>query len=265
MKISQKQIDDFERDGVIMIKGLFKDWIDIISAGIERNMASPGADHHQYISDDDQGGFFGDYCNWQNIPEFTDVIKNSDAGITAAQLMHSKKVQVFHEHVLVKEPGTAMATPWHQDSPYYFIDGKQNVSFWSPMDPVREATLRCVAGSHKWEKPVLPTKWLSEEGFFPESDKYIPVPDPDRAPEKYKVLEWNMEPGDAVAFNFKILHGARGNNSTLRRRAFSLRLTGDDARYISRDGPCSPPFEGHNMKDGDTLREDWFPQIYSAI
>ena len=32
----------------------------------------------------------------------------------------------------------------------------------SPLDPVREASLRCVAGSHRWEKEVLPTRWLAE-------------------------------------------------------------------------------------------------------
>lgn len=263
MQITQQQINDFQNDGVVMIKGLFKDWVPVIRAGIERNMQDPGPDSHQYIAEDETGGFFGDYCNWARIPEFQDTIRNSDVGMVAAQLMNSKSVQVFHEHILVKEPGTAMATPWHQDAPYYFTEGNQNVSFWSPMDPVKEAALRCVAGSHKWEKPVLPEKWSSGDGFFPDKGDYIPVPDPDSDPEKYKVLEWEMEPGDAIAFNYKTLHGSRGNKATTRRRAFSLRLTGDDVRYITRPGPCSPPFPGHNMTEGDRLREDWFPIIYN--
>jgi ectoine hydroxylase-related dioxygenase (phytanoyl-CoA dioxygenase family) len=166
--------------------------------------------------------------------------------------------------VLVKEPGTSRPTPWHQDSPYYFVDGRQTVSFWSPMDPVREATLRCVAGSHLWDKPVLPTRWLSDKNFYPDTDLYMPVPDPDADPENYRVLEWEMEPGDAVAFNYKTLHGARGNNSSKRRRAFSLRLVGDDARYVTRPGPTSPPFPGHDMVDGQRLREDWFPTIFTG-
>ena len=86
------------------------------------------------------------------------------------------------------------------------------------------------------------------------------VPDPDS--EGMKILEWDMEPGDAVAFSYGILHGARGNETNQRRRAFSLRLIGDDARYVERPGPTSPPFSGHNMKPGDRLREDWFPIIY---
>jgi len=70
-----------------------------------------------------------------------------------------------------------------------------------------------------------------------------------------------MAPGDAVAFDFRVLHGARGNDSTTRRRAFSLRLVGDDARFVTRPGRTSPPFPGHGMEAGDSLRVDWFPVI----
>ena len=264
LRISQTTIDDFERDGAVLIKGLLRDWVDILRAGVERNMTAPSPDHHEYTIKGEQGGFFGDYCNWQHIPEFVDTINNSNVAMAGAQLMKSKRVQVFHEHVLVKEPGTTMATPWHQDSPYYFINGHQTVSFWCPLDPVKDATLRCVAGSHKWDKPVLPERWSTGDGFFPKSDEYMPVPDPDAHPDKYRVCEWEMEPGDVVAFNYKTLHGSRGNTAQTRRRAFSLRWMGDDARYISRPGPCSPPFNGHGMSEGEKLREDLFPIIYSS-
>jgi ectoine hydroxylase-related dioxygenase (phytanoyl-CoA dioxygenase family) len=73
-----------------------------------------------------------------------------------------------------------------------------------------------------------------------------------------------MRPGDALAFDFRTLHGARGNDSPNRRRAFSLRLVGEDARYVTRPGPTSPPFEGHGMVAGQRLREDWFPVIYAG-
>ena len=76
--------------------------------------------------------------------------------------MGSRTAQFFHDHVLVKEPGTQKATPWHQDMPYYFVDGRQTVSFWIPIDPVKEATLRVVAGSHKWDRMILPVRWLDD-------------------------------------------------------------------------------------------------------
>ncbi|GHB24138.1 phytanoyl-CoA dioxygenase [Pseudovibrio japonicus] len=258
--ITQDHIDTYQREGVVLIKGLFKDHVDQIRAGIERNMAEPGEYAAENLKEGEGGRFFDDYCNWQRIPEFVEVVNNSSAAEAAADLMQSQTVQMFHDHVLVKEPGTNKATPWHQDGPYYFVEGKQTVSFWSPMDPVTDATLRCVAGSHLWEKPVLPTRWLSEQNFYLDSDAYMPVPDPDA--EDMPIREWEMEPGDAVAFNYYVLHGARGNTTEKRRRAFSLRLLGDDARYIERPGRTSPPFPGHDMKPGQILREDWFPIIY---
>ncbi|WP_436123603.1 phytanoyl-CoA dioxygenase family protein [Aminobacter sp. LjRoot7] len=258
--ITHEHIENYRRDGAVLIKGLFRNHVESLRKGVETNMAEPGEYAAENLKAGEGGRFFDDYCNWQRIPEFEDVIRTSSAAEVAADLMQSDTVQLFHDHVLVKEPGTSRPTPWHQDAPYYFVEGRQTVSFWSPLDPVREASLRCVAGSHLWHKPVLPTRWLSEENFYPDTNTYMPVPDPDA--EGMTILEWEMEPGDAVAFDYKTLHGARGNQSQTRRRAFSLRLMGDDARYVQRPGRTSPPFPGHGMQPGERLREDWFPVIY---
>jgi ectoine hydroxylase-related dioxygenase (phytanoyl-CoA dioxygenase family) len=253
--VTDQMIEDFQRDGVVLVKGLWKDWVAPLRAGIERNMAEPGPYGAENLKPGEGGRFFDDYCNWTRIPEFETVIKGSDVAQVAARLMQSTRVQMFHDHVLVKEPGTSKPTPWHQDGPYYFVQGRQTISFWSPLDPVREASLRCVAGSHLWEKEVLPTRWLAETNFYPDSDKYMPDPDA----EGMRIMEWEMEPGDAVAFDYRTLHGARGNTTSARRRAFSLRLLGDDARYVTRPGRTSPPFPGHDMVEGQVLRQDWFP------
>ncbi|WP_054303528.1 phytanoyl-CoA dioxygenase family protein [Gemmobacter sp. LW-1] len=259
IEITPEMIETYQTEGVVLVRGLWADWVEDLRAGVERNMAEPGPYAAENLKPGEGGRFFDDYCNWDRIPEFERVIRESAVAEVAAQLMASDRVQMFHDHVLVKEPGTSKPTPWHQDGPYYFVEGQQTVSFWSPLDPVREASLRCVAGSHRWEKEVLPTRWLAETSFYPDSEKYMPVPDPDA--EGMPVREWQMEPGDAVAFNYRTLHGARGNNAATRRRAFSLRLVGDDARYVERPGRTSPPYPGHEMQPGQRLREDWFPYL----
>ena len=261
--ITEDHVAAYQNDGVVLIKGLWADQIETLRAGVERNMNEPGEYAAENLKEGEGGRFFDDYCNWTRIPEFEDVIRNSSVAEVAADLMASNQVQMFHDHVLVKEPGTSKPTPWHQDSPYYFVEGEQTISFWSPLDPVTDASLRCVIGSHLWPKPVLPTRWLNEDEFYPDDGAYIPVPDPDA--EGMKIAEYPMEPGDAVAFNYKVLHGARGNTTDRRRRAFSLRLVGDDARYVDRPGRTSPPYPGHKMVAGQRLREDWFPVIYKRV
>jgi ectoine hydroxylase-related dioxygenase (phytanoyl-CoA dioxygenase family) len=262
MPVSSSDIEDYQRDGVVVVRGLFSDHLEQLRAGVARNMEEPGPYAAENLHAHEAGRFFDDYCNWQRIPEFREVIQASDVAEVAAALMQSERVQLFHDHVLVKEPGTSKPTPWHQDGPYYFVKGRQTVSFWSPHDPVTDATLRCVAGSHLWPKPVLPKRWLSEDSFYADDNAYIPVPDPDA--DGMPIREWALEPGDAVAFHFDTLHGARGNETNQRRRAFSLRLVGDDACYTTRPGRTSPPFPGHQMTDGQRLREDWFPMLRTA-
>ena len=257
--VTDEMIETYQCDGVVLVKGLWADWVAELQAGVARNMSDPGPFAAENLRPGDSGRFFDDYCNWDRIPEFERVIKQSEVAEVAAKLMGSDRVQMFHDHVLVKEPGTSRATPWHTDGPYYFVEGQQNVSFWSPLDPVTQASLRCVAGSHLWPKDVLPTRWLAETSFYPNPELYMPVPDPDA--EGMPIREWQMEPGDAVAFNYRTLHGARGNEASTRRRAFSLRVLGDDARYVERPGRTSPPYPGHDMVAGQVLREDWFPYL----
>ncbi|QDC08591.1 phytanoyl-CoA dioxygenase [Oceanicola sp. D3] len=257
--LTAETIESYQRDGAVLIPGLFRAQVDMLRAGVARNMEEPGPYAAENLKSGERGRFFDDYCNWTRIPEFAEAIAAAPVAEVAAGLMGSRRVQMFHDHVLVKEPETSKPTPWHQDGPYYFVEGQQTVSFWVPLDPVGDATLRCVAGSHRWKKPVLPTRWLAETSFYPNEADYMPVPDPDA--EGMDVCEWQMQPGDAVAFNFMTLHGARGNEARTRRRAFSLRLVGDDARYVERPGPTSPPFPGHGMQPGQQLREDWFPVL----
>jgi ectoine hydroxylase-related dioxygenase (phytanoyl-CoA dioxygenase family) len=260
--ISEAQIADFQRDGAVVVRGVLADWVEVMAEGVARNMAEPGP----YASENSvsEGRFFDDYCNWTRIPEFERVVRESPAAELAARAMRSASAQFYHDHVLVKEPGTPKPTPWHQDAPYYFVEGRQTVSLWVPLDPVEGASLRFIAGSHLWPRMVRPVRWADDSDFYEGKADWVPVPDPDADPGANVVLEWPMQPGDAVLFDYRTVHGARGNMAATRRRALSLRWLGDDARYVERPGRTSPPFPRHGMVTGQRLREDWFPVIWRA-
>ena len=220
MILTPEQIHSYKQDGTIVIKDIFKSWINILREGFEEVLKKPGPHARENTSINEKGRFFEDYCNWDRIPEFVKFVKESPAAQIVAEATNSKSIQAFHDHIFVKEPSTSKPTPWHQDMPYYCVEGENTGSFWIPLDEVnKENTLKLILGSHKL--------------------------------------------GDAVLFNFKIVHGASGNNSQERRRAFSMRFIGDDVRYKDRGGETSPPFAGINLKSGDTLRTDWFPVVWS--
>ncbi len=262
--VAPEQVETYQRDGAVVLRGVFCDWVEALVRGVDRNMAEPGPYGTDNVRPGDGGGrFFDDYCNWQRIPEFTDFMRRSPAAAVAGALMGSREVQVFHDHVLVKEPGTPKPTPWHQDMPYYCVDGMQTASCWIPLDPVdEENTLRLVLGSHRWPRLLRPKKWAGGEDFYANDAGFMDLPEVESG--GYAILAPALEPGDAIVFNYRTVHGARGNTGSARRRAFSARFVGDDARFIQRPGRTSPPYPGIGQVTGERLREDWFPTVWRA-
>jgi ectoine hydroxylase-related dioxygenase (phytanoyl-CoA dioxygenase family) len=183
----------------------------------------------------------------------------------AAELMQSETVRIFHEHVLVKEPGTSNPTPWHHDQPYYCVDGKQVLSFWIPLDTVPQTTCpEFISGSHTWGKWFLPRKFSGVDYNYTE-EWLEPIPDIENQREDYDIRSWDLEPGDAIAFHYLTVHGAPPNKSKkLRRRGFAARWLGDDTTYAQRSGDISPPFPGleKRLNVGDPLDTDEFPQVW---
>jgi ectoine hydroxylase-related dioxygenase (phytanoyl-CoA dioxygenase family) len=255
-------VDDFARDGAVVLRGLFADWIERLRSGVDAIMGAPSALQRVYRPADGSAPFFQDLCNWRRIAEFDDFVRHSSAATTAAALMRSSTAQFFHDHVLVKEPGTAIVTPWHHDLPYYCVGGEHTVSFWIALDPVPLATsLRCVAGSHLWGASHRPKRF--DGGDLYEGDQSEEVPDIDGDPKRYKVLSWAMEPGDAIAFDFRTVHGAAANTGQAdRRRIVSMRWLGDGAVFVDRQGKGSPPFHHLTLKNGEPLSGPEFPVIY---
>ena len=263
MEIDDARIAAFHRDGAVLLPGLFRDWVEVLRTGVERNMAEPGEYAAENTVDGEAGRFFDDYCNWRRIPAFERFVTESGAARHAARLMRSPTAQFFHDHVLVKERATPRETPWHQDLPYYCVDGTQSVSFWLPLDPVDEgSTLRFVAGSHRWPKLLRPVRWKAGEDFYADDGLFMDLPDLEA--DGHRVLGWPMRPGDAVAFHFRTVHGAGGNTGAGRRRAFSHRWLGADMRFCARPGRTSPPYPGIGLADGEVMREDWFPTLWPA-
>tara|TARA_B100000780_G_C21068741_1_gene429917 strand:- start:327 stop:1139 length:813 start_codon:yes stop_codon:yes gene_type:complete len=260
--LSKKQIDDYQNLGVIIIKDVFKEWIEPLRIGFQKVLDKPSKHGRENVEDKNKGRFFEDYCNWKRIDEFRDCIFNSPGAQIVAEATSSKLIKIFHDHIFIKEAETNKKTPWHQDMPYYCVDGNDTGSFWIPLDNVdKENNLKLILKSHKWPKLVRPTKWFNNEPWYKDETSFMDLPKIEDFQKSILIPELNL--GDAVLFNFKIVHSSSGNSTSESRRAFSMRFIGDDVRYIDRGGATSPPFERINLKSGDFMREDWFPKIFN--
>jgi ectoine hydroxylase-related dioxygenase (phytanoyl-CoA dioxygenase family) len=244
MSVTEADVEAFQRDGAICLRALLDaSQIQQLCQGIDENLAYPSASAKIASAPDDPGRFVEDFCNWQRNAHYRRVIFESCLAEVAARLMRSRSVRLYHDHMLTKEPGTRQRTPWHQDQPYYNIDGRQNVSMWIPVDPVsRAATLELVAGSHlgPW---LMPRTFLDAQAkWFPEGS-LADLPDIDARRADYPILGWALEPGDVVCFQMLTLHAAAGVAGR-RRRVFSVRFLGDDITHAPRAWRTSPDFPG---------------------
>ncbi len=251
-------IEIYERDGVVALRGAFSDaWIDRLRDSVRLALAAPGAGSETYEAD----RFFGDLDLWRRIEGFRDFVLRSSAGEIAAAVMKSQTATFLYDQMLVKEPGATARTPWHQDQPYWAVSGRQVCSIWAPLDPVgREVSVEFVRGSHLWPEHN-PQRFLDHTPY--EGTGLPSLPDVESARDQYDIVSFDLAPGDCLVFQAMIVHGAPGNPSSLtRRRAYSTRWLGDDARYCERKGEVAVPTFKTGLKHGDQFEGENFPLVW---
>ncbi len=266
--LTAKQVEAFQRDGVTVLRAAVNaaQLADLATA-VEQNIAEPSDWASDYTPADAAGGrFFGDYVSWSRIDAYRRVAFDSALAEMAAELMRSTTVRFFHEHVLVKEPGTSEITPWHHDEPYYCVDGSQNVSLWISLDPVPAAAgVEFLVGSHRWPRRFIPRKFVDSSAYADPEPGFELVPDIEAERDQHRIVSFDVQPGDAIAFSYRTLHAAPGTAGLIngRRRAVSLRYLGDDAVFALRPWLHSPPFEQHDLVVGEPLDDPRFPLVLS--
>jgi ectoine hydroxylase-related dioxygenase (phytanoyl-CoA dioxygenase family) len=266
--IDDETIQAFQRDGAVVLRGVLPTMQLLqLELGIEHNLANLSPLAIRASEADDPGLFIEDFCTWQCNEHYKSILNETALPWIARDLMQSKSVRIYHDHLLVKEGGTRAPTPWHQDQPYYNIAGRQNVSFWIPVDPVPvESSLRLIAGSHTGAWFMPRTFRDAQAKWFPQGTlQELPHIEAGLAaqPAQFKELSWALDPGDCIAFHMLTLHATRGTAPDQRRRVFSARYMGDDTRHAVRPWRTSPPFEGltERLADGAEMEDALFPRL----
>ena len=257
----------FARDGVVCVRqALDAAELAVAAAAIESVLADPSPLAQVASRADDPGTFTEDFCRWQQIPAIEHLARRSRVPAIAAALLATEQVRFYHDHVLVKEGGTKQRTPWHQDQPYYNVDGP-GVSAWIPVDQVPAAgCLEIVAGTHRGPWLMPRTFMLGEAKWFPEGS-LAEIPDIEADREAFDIRRYDLQPGDAVFFDFLSVHGAPGFPFAGRRRVLSLRYLSASARHAPRRWRTSPPFDGlaAELPAGAAMDHPLFPVVWPAV
>ena len=277
-QITSDEVNAFQTDGVVLLKSLFDpDWIELLDAGLNVNLENPTSRARIWDRDEADRTMFWDSQAWLGIEEYQQFVHTSPAAEIAGELMKSQQINFFFDAVFVRSAGCQFATPWHQDEPYWSVDGYNTCTLWMPLVSVaRENALAFVPGSHKAEAvyehynfgALNPDgKAVVDQSDFSEIAETA-LPDIDSDPEAHGVVSWDMQPGDCVAFNGRTLHGGGGGldpDSDL--RVFTTKWLGDDVyikfRECGMDPDHSEIMTEHGMKPGDRPGTNIYPRVWS--
>ncbi|MFV2053330.1 phytanoyl-CoA dioxygenase family protein [Aliiroseovarius sp. YM-037] len=249
--------NDYQRDGVVVIrKALTDHWIEILRSAIELQVAK-GIRYFANRNMRTEPGGFQDFC------------LHSGIGRIVADLVDSPFTSLVFDQMFVKEPGTKTQTGWHTDQPYWPIAGPI-MSTWIALDHVDadNGAMEFIPGSHAWGKKYRPFLTDQNGGFKEylniDDPQYSDMPDFEAERDQHRIVSWDMEPGDMLAFDGFIVHSAKGNRtSTRRRRAYAVRYATKGAVYRPDQG-VAPWLEDPALQPGDRFVSDKFPLIYGT-
>jgi len=218
-------------DGVVRLDGaLTAEALRAVEQAFEHSMANPGPGAVNFYPDE-PATFFQD--TGQN---YLPMVRRIGLDAMVAALWQESRLWYLGEQLFLKEGGSSRRTPWHQDTSYLRMRGRQMVACWITLDPLpKRHCLEFVRRSH--------TGTLYNGSAFSSHDDTAPLyrdsplprlPDIEARRGDYDILAWDLEPGDILVFHLGVLHGGGGTEPDFRRRTASIRFMGPDVVYDGR-------------------------------
>ena len=274
-EVTQDLIDDFSHDGVVLLRqAVDSDWIDKLRVGIERNIAAPSPRARLWNEDSIERTVF-DSQSWLTIRQYRDFVENSPMAELVGALLQATQINFFYDSIFVRSVGAQFRTPFHQDEPYWSVEGFDTCSAWMPLVPVeKKSALEFVRGSHRWveyrqENFAALTTGQDEQDWveYDDDDSREVFPDIEGKREDFHIMSWSMEPGDVAIFNGRMIHGGSGNLAPDRDlKVFNTQWLGDDVRVRFRPEGMSPDHSEimteYGLSDGDRIGTDLYPLVW---
>jgi hypothetical protein len=133
---------------------------------------------------------------------------------------------LWRAHFFDKGPG-AKEIPWHQDYNYWPLEPPVIRSAWLAIDRVtrENACMQVIPGSHRKLLPHV--KATPDMAFLEMADPALV--------DASQAVDIELEPGQFILFNERVLHHSPVNNSNLQRCGLSIRLIPPIVRVLKYD------------------------------
>lgn len=272
--VDNEIIRAYAADGVVCLRqAIAPEWIEKLKRGLQKNVAEPSSRGRLWNRDAEGRTCLYDSQMWQQIPEYRDFVENSPMGELAGRVMNVASVNFFFDAIFSRTPGNQFRTPFHQDEPYWSVEGFDTCSAWMPLVPVEQrSALEFVRGSHRWTEKFAQTNFGAMTGdardqYVPDESGTVPFPDVEGSRCDFDILSWDMEPGDVAIFNARMIHGGSGLlRSDRDLQVYNTQWLGDDVRIKFRSEGMDPDHSAvmteRGLRPGDRVGTDLYPELW---
>ena len=223
MKLTDAQLEQFERDGFILLRGFAdKARCEAILTAAKEEIArrrAPIETEGEYVETSnptlrrlrqvyDRREVFRDWMTDTAIrPMLQQVLKDTPV-LTLAH----------HNSIMTKMPALGTETCWHQDRRYWHFENDNLVSVWLALGEERmeHGVLEFIPGSHKLT--FTPDQFDAKTCFrtgLPENDALIA-----------RKVHYDLRQGDVILFHCRTLHHAYDNQTQIPKIAFVYTVKG---------------------------------------
>jgi ectoine hydroxylase-related dioxygenase (phytanoyl-CoA dioxygenase family) len=150
--VTERQIDDFWRDGFIRLRGVLAP--DVVAAYEPEITQKVIELNTMHLPIEERSTYDKAFLQVTNLARHSDVVRRFVVGARlagiAAELLRVSRVRLYADQALYKEPGGDI-TPWHADQYYWPLSSNRTVTAWIPLQdtPSEMGPLEFARGSHE--------------------------------------------------------------------------------------------------------------------
>ncbi len=240
-QLTKQQIADYERDGFVILRGLFSR--DELAPLCDAYDADPSINGRLYGMVDLQGRGHP-FCTWTDLgDDVIGMIPRLERMVRSAEDLLGEPCYHWHSKFSIKTRGSAARVDWHQDYTSWYDDGVLFPDMLTTGIAVRPVTrangcVQFIPGSHRMGRiGAISVVNPNTEDFFRRVEQ---------AKRQLGVFHAELDAGDAVIFHCNTLHGSDLNaTDTARVMIFSsynavsnapireLRGSNDEGAYMN--------------------------------